>query len=278
MIHGINPYGMAHLRRFTEENVDLNRNFWLQAPARHGNDAYERLADAIAPPSMTLWSEVRAWARLLWFRVMNGKTASQAAVQGGQYAHPTGLFFGGTSDTWSKVTLRSIARDYLSSVQRLVVIDVHTGLGAYGDAEIILNVPTTTPEYQRAVAMWSGERVRSTVKDRKESAAGSESVSAHLDASVKLAFTAMLPGVEVTAVSLEFGTVSPMKVFAALRAENWLHHHGGPDHPKAAEIKQRLLRAFHPDDAAWEGRVWSAGKRVVEKALARIGGIGKQAL
>ncbi len=38
----------------------------------------------------------------------------------------------------------------------------------------------------------------------------------------------MLPNVEeVTAVSLEFGTLSAMKVFWALRAENWLHHHGG---------------------------------------------------
>ena len=27
LVHVVNPYGMAWLRRFNEENVDLNRNF-----------------------------------------------------------------------------------------------------------------------------------------------------------------------------------------------------------------------------------------------------------
>lgn len=30
-IHALNPYGFSHVRRFTHENVDLNRNFQTSA-------------------------------------------------------------------------------------------------------------------------------------------------------------------------------------------------------------------------------------------------------
>ena len=100
-----------------------------------------------------------------------------------------------------------------------------------------------------------------------KSTAGGESVSTHLRGTVKLALPKMLPGVEVTAVSLEFGTVSATKVFRALRAENWLHHYGGSGYPGAEKIKDNLLRAFYPDDPEWKSKVWQQGRGVVEQVL-----------
>ena len=154
MIHAINPYGMAHLRRFTEDNVDLNRNFRDHTKPHPENPSYATLADVISPQSLSFWAEVVSWSRLLWFRVTAGKAASQAAVSGGQYSYPDGLFYGGTFDTWSNKTVRSIVRRYLSRASQVVFIDVHTGLGAFGAAEVILHVPEDSPEYQRAVAIW----------------------------------------------------------------------------------------------------------------------------
>ena len=260
MIHAINPYGMAHLRRFNEDNVDLNRNFRDHAVRPPKNPQYDELADVIAPRSMSFWSEVGSWSRILWYRVTAGKSAAQMAVSGGQYSHPEGLFYGGTFDTWSNKTIRSIAERYLSGADQVIVVDVHTALGAFGNGEIILNVPKDSAAYGRAVEIWGPTRVRSTVTD--------ESVSIHLEASLKLALTEMLSDSVVTAVSLEFGTLPQMEVFKALRAENWLHHHGGMDHPRAKKIKTCLLRAFHPDSDEWEASVWNQGMEVVEQALA----------
>ena len=110
------------------------------------------------------------------------------------------------------MTIRSVVRRYLAGANGVVVVDLHTGLGEYGSAEVILNVRDDSPEYQRAVAIWGLELTRTTVTG--------ESVSPHLQGSLKLAL--LLPGVEVTAVSLEFGTVPPLEVLKALRAENWL--------------------------------------------------------
>ena len=262
-IHAINPYGMAHLRRVNEDNVDLNRNFRDHSQPYERNAGYERLADAIAPRSLSFWAEVGSRSRLLWFRATAGSRALQDAVTGGQYSHPKGLFYGGTFETWSNRTLRSIAERYLSHADRVVLVDFHTGLGDFGSAEIILNEPADAPAVRRATAIWGADRVRST--------AGGESLSIHIGASVKLAFPRMLPDAEVTAVSLEFGTIPGPQVVEALRAENWLHHHGGPGHPRAREIKARLLRAFHPASPEWEARVWKQGKEVAKQALDWVG-------
>ena len=257
MIHGINPYGMAHLRRFTEDNVDLNRNFRDHSLPHPDNAAYVALADALGPTSISFWSEVASWSRLLWFRLTAGKAEAQAALSKGQYSHPQGLFYGGTFDTWSNVTIRSVVPRYLAGANRVVIVDIHTGLGEYRNAEIILNSPDHSPEYQRALAIWGPELTRTTVTG--------ESVSPHLKASLKLALPRLLPAAEVTAVSLEFGTLPVLEVLKALRAENWLHHHGGSDHPRAKELKTCLLRAFHPGTQDWEAAVWEQGKHVIER-------------
>lgn len=263
MIHAINPYGMAHLRRVNEDNVDLNRNFRNHSLPCPPNPGYEILADVIAPTSISFWAEVSSWWRILWFRLTAGITELQAVVSSGQYTHPTGLFYGGTFDTWSNKTLHSIVSQYLSNTSRIIFVDVHTGLGEYGNGEVILNVPEDTEEYRRAVEIWGEEIVKTTVTGK--------SVSPQLDASLKLAIPRMLPKEkEVTAVGLEFGTIPVLECFKALRAENWLYQHGGSGYVNEREIKRCFLQAFYPDDDNWRISVWSKGKEVIERAVANL--------
>jgi hypothetical protein len=258
MIHAINPYGFSHLRRFNEDNVDLNRNFADHTKPYPPNHGYNELADAISPKSISFWSNVKTVFSVFWYRLKNGKNELKVAISGGQYTHPQGLFYGGQSETWSNKTIREIFSRYLSNAKRVVAVDFHTGLGPYGYAEVILNEPKESIAYKHAVELW-GDRVKTTVSGK--------SVSPHLYGTLKLAFPRILPNAEVTAVSLEFGTLPAMKVFWALRAENWLHHHGGKGHPDAKRIKDDLLRAFYPNTEDWKSQVWNQGKEVVEQAL-----------
>lgn len=262
MIHAINPYGFANLRRFNEDNVDLNRNFVDHSQAYPENREYDQLADVIAPRRLSAYTEISSALTVLWYRLRHGIGRLQHAVTRGQFAHPRGLFYGGRSATWSNRLLHEIAERCLAGAARVVVIDVHTGLGPYAYGELILNDPKDAPAYQRAVSWWGEERVKSTVEG--------ESVSAHLSGTVKLAFSRMLPDAEVTAVGLEFGTLPAVEVFKAIRTENWLYHHGGPDHADAAKIKQQLLRAFYPDDELWKCKVWEQGRLVVEQVLENL--------
>jgi hypothetical protein len=126
---------------------------------------------------------------------------------------------------------------------------------------MIVGEPAESEAFRRAQRWW-GTRVR-TVKD-------GGSVSVQIRGSIKSALSRMLPNAELTCGSLEFGTVAPMRVFRALQAENWLHHHGGLKDPQARAIKTRLLRAFYPDSEDWRAQVWLQAAKVVEQALLGI--------
>jgi hypothetical protein len=53
----------------------------------------------------------------------------------------------------------------------------------------------------------------------------------------------MLPDVDVTSVTLEFGTFPMRTVFRALQRENWLYHHGSVENPRAS---RQAFEAFGP--------------------------------
>ena len=262
LIHAINPYGFGHLRRFNEDNIDLNYNFSDHSEPYPKNPGYEKLAGAIAPKSVSLVSEIGSWFCLFWYMKREGKKALEKAITSGQYTNPKGLFYGGRFETWSNRTIQKVVHRYLSNKKGVVVIDFHTGLGDFGSAEIILNEPVVSAEYRRAIAIWGTERVKTTETG--------EASSIHLTRTLKLAFPKMLPNTEVTAVSLEYGTFSPMQVFKALRLENWLYHYGEENHPKAQKIKAELLRVFYPNSNEWKLQVWQQGNEIVDQALLSI--------
>ncbi len=258
MVHAINPYGFAYLRRFNEDNVDLNRNFVDQSKPYSSNQGYEKLQNAISPKSISFGANIKSIFSTLLYRLKYGKTELKKAICGGQYSDPQGLFYGGHGEIWSNKTIRAISERYLSKAEQVVFIDFHTGLGPYGHAEIILNESEQSSAYKRAVEWW-GDRVKTTTNG--------ESISVDLRTTLKLSIPKMLPDTEVTAVGLEFGTYSAFKVFWALRAENWLHNNGGDNHPDRNTIKTNLLRAFYPNDDSWRLKVWKQGKEVVELAF-----------
>ena len=141
------------------------------------------------------------------------------------------------------------------------IVDLHTGLGPFGYGEIMINADPETSECRRAVAWW-GERVKSITTG--------EAVTEHLTGTTKSAFNYLRKTAEVTAATLEFGTVPAVKVLRAMQAENWLHHHGGTNHPRADAIKAEMRRVFYPDTDDWKDHVWRQGKEVVEQALAGL--------
>ena len=255
-VHALNPYGFAWDRRVTEENVDLNRNFVAHTKPYPENPDYEGLKYAIAPADLqdeTLESASRA---LRNYAKEFGAFAMQETISKGQYTHPQGLYFGGQRPQWSATLLRHITETEMASCRRAAVVDIHTGLGAYGDAELISEDPPEAPSFQRA-RQWWGPSVCST-RD-------GGSVSAQVFGSLDSAIPTMLSHAETTMICLEYGTYSTLEVFQALRADNWLHNNNDP-HAAAATIKAQIRRAFYPDLPDWKERVWTRGQAVLRQA------------
>jgi hypothetical protein len=163
MIHAINPYGFAWLRRVTQENVDLNRN-WIDfsANTRPANVGYDDLAHEMCPPDWSDESQRRTAQALARYAGENGAMALQQAVSGGQYSHPAGVFFGGEGETWSRRTQTAIFEAWLSQAGRVAIIDYHTGLGPWGYGEQIVTEAPDDPAFARARAWYGGAVVSPT--------------------------------------------------------------------------------------------------------------------
>ena len=149
LVHALNPYGFAWNRRVNEDNVDLNRNF-IDYASPPENPGYAELADAIAYEDADPLALALADARLDAYADQHGVAKLQEAISRGQYRFPKGLHYGGRAESWSHKMLRSILTEDLSGVERLVVIDCHTGLGETGAGEMIVEDPPGSPAYRRA--------------------------------------------------------------------------------------------------------------------------------
>ncbi len=264
VVHALNPWGFAWLRRVNESNVDLNRNF-LRHPEEHvPNPDYDALYPAINPTELGEESESESRARLLAFAQEHGARRLQEVLTCGQYAHPTGMQFGGRQDEESNRALRAIVRGELRGARKLSWVDVHTGLGPYGVPEMICEYPTDQPAYARMRA-WYGDAARSSV--------AGESVSAALHGVMERGVEAELPAdCESTICAAEFGTYEPTRVFWAMRADNWLRHHGDRDSEQGARIRAELLEVFRPEDPAWERDVLERGAAILRQARDGLAG------
>ena len=260
LIHAINPFGFAWLRRVNEDGVDLNRNFIDFARALPQNPGYAELAAELLPRDLDPETVARADANLAAYAARHGERAYEEAVSGGQYTHATGLFYGGTAPTWSRATVEGlIARHDLTRRRRVAVIDFHTGLGPYGYGEVICD--HAPGSLGAALAhRWYGAAVT-------EPALGTSTSVAKAGLSDYGWQNAL--GEAVVFVALEFGTFDVADMFRVLRADHWLHRDGPPDWntAEARRIKSAIRKHFYPDADDWKAMVLATGLQTIARAL-----------
>ena len=261
LIHAINPYGFSWLRRVTQENVDLNRN-WIDFEApRPENAGYVELRDAICPREWTPESIAASDAVLRAYAARAGSPALQRAISGGQYCDAAGVFYGGDSPTWSRRTQTAIFEAYLARAGRVAVLDYHTGLGPWGYGEQIVTDRPGTPAQRRA-ASWYGASITCPFD--------ATSTSAPVVGDGLGAAPALLPKAEVTGMALEFGTRPVEEVLFALRADAWLHAHGDPGSPSGRAIKAQMRAAFYGDADDWKGMIAGQSLLACRQAIAGL--------
>ncbi len=264
-IHALNPYGFSHLRRVTHENVDLNRNFHDFSQALPTNDAYRRVHALLLPdqwpPHATNIAAINTYVQA------HGMAQFQSAVTQGQHEYPDGLFFGGTSPTWSNRTLREVLRRHGRQARRIGWIDLHTGLGPSGLGERIFSCRDDAAALQRARRWWDGGGATPITSFYDGS-----STSARLTGLMFNAVYEECPQAEYTGIAMEYGTLPLPEMIQALRAEQWLQGHPEAPADQAAAIKRQILDAFYVDTDAWKGQVISQARQVVFQAVAGLCG------
>jgi hypothetical protein len=258
-IHALNPHGFSHLRRVTEGNVDLNRNFADFSRPLPVNAAYAELHGRLLPdtwpPSADNAAAIEAYL------IQQGLPAYQAAVTQGQYGFPDGMFFGGIEPSWSNTNLRQVLREHAQSARHIAWIDLHTGLGASGLGERIFAGRDDPEALARAKNWWGG---------------GDTPVTSIYDGSSNSAFLTGLmwgavydecPQAAYTGIALEYGTLPLPEILQALRADHWLHQH--PDAPEAqkARIQQGMRDAFYVDTDEWRAQIVVQARQAMFQAV-----------
>jgi hypothetical protein len=256
-VHALNPFGMAWVRRVNEDNVDLNRNFVDWSTAAPANTDYDAIADLIVPAVWTEAEQQRTTLELLALAEQWGFPRLQAVVSGGQYTNPTGVFYGGDGPVWSHRWLRQFAGTSFRAAQRVIVIDLHTGLGPWSVGELISSESKGAAHYDRAAALWGNIT----------SMLDGDSVSAVLAGDWMAVVGDLFPDVEVTPITIEYGTVDTVSVLQALRADAWLHSRGDPRGADATSVRATVRAAFADDDPAWIAACWQRYVEVLSAAL-----------
>ena len=257
-IHAHNAYGFAWDTRFNEDNIDLNRNYledWNNPPK---NPDYDELAQWALPTDYSEENENLAMMKLMEYAQKNGFPKLQAALTAGQYNHPKGVYYGGNGPSWSNITIKKFVNEITKEIEKIVIIDMHTGLGPFGKGEILCDCAPNTDEYKRLHSIW-GDEVVSTKTEA--------SVSADLSGTLDSGLTKLLSKLSPAFIAIEFGTIDPLSVFKSTQGTSWLHTYGDKESEIGKKLTQLSRDAFYPQSSEWNEKVWTRSVEVAQKAI-----------
>lgn len=253
-IHALNPYGMAHLRRVNENNVDLNRNFIFQPQGFDGcSEGYHKLNRLLNPEKPFKGVELLSIIKTIFTIVKHGIPALKQAIASGQYAYPQGLFFGGAQLEEGPKKIMAALEEWLQPSKNILHVDFHTGLGEFGDYALLLEAPKTSPLYQEMNQAF-GAKVQPW--------AAGEGVAYGISGGFPTAMQDRF-GANIRVLTCEYGTYNPRKVIEAMTAENRAHFFGG----KTEDAKKQFKEIFYPQNPQWREKVLAGGLRVIDQAL-----------
>ncbi|MBF4558659.1 DUF2817 domain-containing protein [Pseudomonas sp. p50] len=267
MVHLINPWGTAWLRRVNEDNIDLNRNHLNFERALPDNQAYAALHEIYACTELEGPERDRADELLEKNIREHGWPAVMSIVEGGQHRHPDGLFYGGLAPSWSNRTLHQILQKHISHAEVAMCFDLHTGAGEYGHPMLLTITEAAYPALPDAQAIY-GPWLYTLLT-------GADTLSETGVAVTATGYTSQalidaLPKVKLMPFVIECGTYPGPEVHRHLRDDHWLHLHGDPSDKTGREIKLNLLEQFYPADSDWQAMVWLRTWQIWEKALAAL--------
>ena len=152
IIANVNPYGMKYMRRYNENNVDLNRNFiedWSNFDLS-SNTEYPKVDKFLQPTGKignAFWHEVGFYLSLAKEAVFTGADTVSDALLTGQYEYPEGVYYGGNGDEASTAYLKNVFADCIDGeYENIIHVDIHSGYGPRYNMVIFNSVQDPTSE------------------------------------------------------------------------------------------------------------------------------------
>ena len=255
VVANVNPYGMKHLRRYNENNVDLNRNFILDWDSfdRASNQEYPKVDTFLGPTGKignALWHEAGFYLSLTKTAVTQGADTISDALLTGQYEYPEGVYYGGDGDESSTVYLKDVfARCLESRYENIVHIDIHSGYGPRYNMVIFNSVFETMTEAESVAAFGYGNVIAHDSESFYATTGDTTDFFYRL-AQQKDTDTALF------STCFEFGTIGDAFFDTILSLhytvdENRNHWYPTDNGVSAQIVHENYMELFYPTETAW---------------------------
>ena len=255
VVANVNPYGMKYMRRYNENNVDLNRNFILDWDSfdLSVNKDYPKVEKFLGPQKAIgngLWHEAGFFLSLAKEALTNGVDTVSDALLGGQYQFPEGVYYGGTGDEASTVYLKDVFDRCLDSkYENIVHIDIHSGYGPRYNMVIFNSVYETMNEAETKAA-FGYDNVISYDSESFYATTGDTTDFFYRLSESKDSDTSLF------STCFEFGTIGDALFDTILSLkytvdENRQHWYPSSSDISAEIVRQTYLELFYPTETQW---------------------------
>lgn len=278
LIHSINPYGFKHFRRVDENNVDLNRNFSAD-PKLYSmeNPGYDNLAELLAPKEPV---SAPFYQRLTQgFDIVSGilfgqfsvKELSDAVGQG-QHKFPEGLQYGGINPAPQVGFLTTLIERYALSYKRVILIDLHTGLGSANQLHMMTGEGVS---YSQSPLLKKLLRPEEDGENYDLATGDDPGFYPTPGDIINFVPTLLKPDQEVVALTAEFGTIgtgpyNQLKTLNRLILENQGHHHGYSSLDMKRSVQIDFQELFFPLGLVWQTKVIRKSRYLFNNIIKRL--------
>ncbi len=271
IVANVNPYGMKYMRRYNENNVDLNRNFildWSEFDLSTNKD-YPKVDKFLGPKGKmgnAFLNEVGFYASLAKEAVFTGADTISDALLGGQYEYPEGVYYGGTGDEASTTYLKNVFRQCLESEYKNVVhVDIHSGYGPRYNM-VIFNSVFETMNEEETKAAFGYDYVLSYDSEGFYATTGDTT-----DYFYRLA-ESMNTDTELFSTCFEFGTIGDdfIDTIISLKytvEENREHWYPTKNKIMKEIVEEHYLELFYPTETEWREKTIEDFKQAMNGVL-----------
>lgn len=267
-IHGMNAWGFKNKRRFSENNVDLNRNYSINRDLfKTKNDGFVALYDMLTPKGELNMNSIKNRFFIVTAIIkiiQEGLPALTQAFAQGQYQYPEGIYFGGKNFEQQVDIISKVYKEKTAAFETVLTLDLHTGFGERGILHLFPN-PVEDPQLKQKIeAVFAGNKI-----DWPEESSNFYTISGQFGDFVG----ELLPDKTCIAMPLEFGTLNSSKIMGSIHSafipitENQGYHYGYKSEKDSIKAKEGLYDMFYPRSEKWRTNVINLSLEMFESVM-----------
>ncbi len=256
VIHALNPWGFHNLRRVTENNIDLNRNFGLTKDLfNKKNEGYRAIHELLNPnsPADTGFLQDKLFiVKAIYNIATKGMPALRQAILEGQYEIPKGIYFGGQEFEPLRYPLDELLVKATLSSKKILFIDLHTGYGERGVLHLFPSDPKNEKVKKLTEEVFTGYKIDWASSDDFYKTTGE--LSTHV-------CDLVAENVDCIPMVFEYGTLNSQTTLGSIESihrtilENQGYWEGYASKEAEKRIKEKYREMFFPSSKKWRTKV-----------------------